>query len=131
MSRRVLSICAALLLSACAAQSASPPDQAAAAPAERDCFNADFINGYSYIDEHSLSVRVGANRRYIFATSWNARDLDWSMAIAVRSTANWICTGNGLGVTIIGGDPQRSYPITAITRALEPAPEAAPAVQGS
>ncbi len=122
MTRLIVSLCAALALGACATQ----PNQAStAAPADRDCFNADMVSGYSYIDEHNVAVRVGANRRYILGTEWNARDLNWEHAIAIRSTTSWICTGNGLGVTIIGGEPQRHYPVTSITRAPEE-PVAAP-----
>ena len=39
-----------------------------------------------------------------------------SQAIAIRSSTGWICTGNGLGVDIIGGEPQRRYPVSSITR---------------
>ena len=123
---RTAVLAAALALTACATAEA-PADQAAAAPAGRDCFNSDLVNGYSYIDERHVSVSVGANRKYTLTTMFNARDLDWTHVIAVRSTSGWICTGNGLGVEVIGGDPRRTYPITAIERA----PDEAPVVEGS
>lgn len=113
---------AALALSACATQPASD-----APPPDRDCFNADMVNGYSYLDEQHIAVNVGANRRYVLTTMFNARDLDWTHAIALRSSTNWICTGRGLGVEIIGGDPTRRYPITSIERA----PDETPVVEGS
>jgi hypothetical protein len=120
MARLIASAFVALALGACASQ----VSQTAVSPSsDRDCFSSDMINGYDYIDEHSVAVRVGANRRYILTTEWNARDLNWEHVIAIRSTTNWICTGNGLGVTIIGGDPQRNYPVASIARAPEaPAP---------
>lgn len=115
-------LAAALALGACATE------QAATEPsADRDCFNSNSVTGFSYIDENHIGVSVGANRRYILTTMFNARDLDWTQAIAIRSTTTWICTGNGLGVEIIGGEPRRTYPINGIERA----PDEAPPVQGS
>lgn len=123
MRRTFLALAAAAALSACATQ---PGDQAAA-PEGRDCFNSNSVSGFSYIDENHIRVTVGANRDYILTTMFNARDLDWTQAIALRSTTSWICTGNGLGVEVIGGQMHRTYPITSIERA----PEETPPVQGS
>lgn len=109
-----------LALAACA----SAPTDAAAPAAERDCFNSENVNGFSYIDNEHIGVTVGANRKYILTTMFNARDLDWTHVIAIRSSTSWICTGNGLGVEVIGGEPRRNYPITAIERAPDPAPNA-------
>ena len=108
-----------LILGACA----TSPFASATAPAGRDCFASRSILGYSIVDEHNVRVSVGASRNYILSTNWNARDLDWSEVIALRSTTGWICTGNGLGVEVTGGRPRRTYPITSITRAPEPAPQ--------
>jgi hypothetical protein len=106
---------ALLALGACATQET----QTAGGPPEgRDCFPNNAITGYNIIDEHNVSVRA-SGRTYIFTTNWNARDLDWSEQIAIRSTTNWICTGNGLGVDVIGGQPPRTYPIASIARAPE------------
>lgn len=123
---RTCLIAAALTLAACATPE-SATQEAGAAPAERDCFNSDTANGFSYIDDRHVRVTVGANRRYILTTMFNANDLDWTNAIAIRSSTGWICTGNGLGVEIIGGEPRRNYPITGIERA----PDEAPPQQGS
>jgi hypothetical protein len=125
MFRKGLFIVAALALCACATEPSG--DQAGATPGPRDCFNADNVSGYGYVDENHVTVSVGANRKYTLTTMFNARDLDWTHSIAIRSTSNWICTGNGLGVEIIGGEPRRNYPISAIERA----PDEAPPVQGS
>jgi hypothetical protein len=73
------------------------------------------------IDNNHVNIRVGANRNYVLTTSWNARDLNWAHAIAIRSSTGSICTGNGLGVEIIGGRPRQTYPVQAIERAPEPA----------
>jgi hypothetical protein len=122
---RALALTAVVALAACATE---PSDQASATPpADRDCFNADSVNGFSYVDENHIQLSVGANRKYILTTMFNARDLDWTQAIAVRSTSSWICTGNGLGVELIGGEPHRTYPVQEIVRA----PDETPPVQGS
>ena len=114
-------LAAAALLAACSTPNTGA--QAGAAPAERDCFASSVVLGYSVIDAHNVSVHVGASRNYVLSTSWNASDLDWGEAIALRSPTGWICTGNGLGVQITGGRPERSYPITGIARAPAPAPQ--------
>lgn len=91
-----------------------------------DCFRSEQVNGYGVIDNNHIRLSVGANRDYVLTTMWNARDLDWTHAIAIRSATGRICTGNGLGVELIGGDPQRTYPISEIARAPDDNP-----VQGS
>lgn len=91
-----------------------------------DCFRSEQVSGYSVIDDHNVGLSVGASRRYVLTTSWNARDLDWTHAIAIRSATGRICAGNGLGVSLIGGDPQRTYPVSQIARAPDDNP-----VQGS
>lgn len=111
-------IATALLLSACATD---PAATSTAASADRDCFRSSQVNGYSVIDDHNVRIGVGASRDYILSTTWNARDLDWTHSIGIRSGTDWICTGNGLGVEIIGGEPRRTYPVTSITRAPETA----------
>jgi hypothetical protein len=110
-------------LAACASTDAAGGQSASA----NDCFNSEQANGFTVIDNTHIGLRVGANRNYVLTTMWNARDLDWTHAIALRSSTGRICTGNGLGVELIGGDPRRTYPIVSITRAAEDA--AAP--QGS
>lgn len=117
MKHSLIFALAALALAACATQTG-----AGAPPGGQDCFLADSVHGYDYIDEHSVAVRVGANRRYVLGTEWNARDLNWEHVIEIRSTTSWICTGNGLGVEIIGGEPHRHYPIHSIARAPDPPP---------
>ncbi len=114
MKRFLLAACTALALAACA--TAETDASANAAPGDRDCFSASSINGYNVVDDHNVSVRVGANRNYNLNLDWNARDLDWSNAIAIRSTTSFICTGSGLGTRIYGGDPPRDYFVREITR---------------
>lgn len=114
----LLAAAAALTLAACASDGAPEPTPAG----DRDCFNADSVRGYNLVDENHVDIRVGANRHYVLTTDWNARDLDWTHAIAIRSTSGFICTGNGLGVELIGGDPRRTYHVTNIARAPDEVP---------
>jgi hypothetical protein len=116
-------IVAALALAACA----SDPGADQSAAASDDCFRTADINGYNVIDRTHIRVSVGAARKYVLTTMWNANDLDWTTAIAIRTATGRVCTGNGLGVELIGGDPRRTYPIVSVERA----PDDAPAVQGS
>jgi hypothetical protein len=107
-------------LAACATS-----EQAAQNAAASDCFRADSARGFGIIDDTHIRLSVGANREYVLTTMWNARDLDWTQAIAIRSSTGRICTGNGLGVQLVGGDPVRTYSVVSIERAP------AEAVQGS
>lgn len=107
---------AALGLSACATSETS------GAEAGSDCFFASQVNGYEVVDDHSVRIRVSASRQYLLRTAWNSNDLNWTRAIAIRSSTGHICTGNGLGVDIIGGDPQRTFPVNGIERIPDDTP---------
>lgn len=111
MHRTGIAILSALALAACA--STTDGSQSAS----NDCFNSSQARGFNVIDRNHIGLSVGANRTYILTTAWNANDLDWTHAIALRSSTGRICTGNGLGVDLIGGDPQRTFQITNIERA--------------
>ena len=113
----------AVAIGAAPLAAATAAEQAPEQSPVRDCFASRSILGYSIIDDHNVKVSVGASRDYILTTTWNARNLDWGQAIALRSTTGWICTGNGLGVSVIGGRPSQTYPITGIARAPESAPQ--------
>lgn len=121
--RRMGIAIAAMALVACA----SDPGADHSAAASNDCFRANDVNGYSVIDDRHVGISVGVSRRYVLTTMWNANDLDWTTAIAIRTAAGRVCTGNDLGVELIGGEPRRTFPIVSIERA----PDEAPAVQGS
>lgn len=100
-------------LAACASSDVAQTDAASG----NDCFRGEEVRGFNVIDNTHIGFRVGANRNYILTTMWNARDLDWTQAIAIRSSTGRICTGNGLGVELIGGEPRRTYPVVSIERA--------------
>ncbi|HVV34072.1 MAG TPA: DUF6491 family protein [Vitreimonas sp.] len=127
---RTLFIASLVALAACSTTTA-PRADAANAPGDRDCFLASSVNGYNVVDDHTVRVTVGASRHYLLGTTWNAHDLNWSEAIALRSPpSGWVCTGNGLGVEVRGGHPPQTYPITSVTREPDAAP-AQPAPSGS
>jgi hypothetical protein len=109
----------ALLTAGCASDGATQT-----ADNGRECFRSSQVRGYNVIDDSHVEIRVGANDRYVLETGWNARDLNWDNAIALRSSTGRICTGNGLGVDIFGGEPRRRYTVVSIVRAPEPAEQA-------
>lgn len=111
MYRTALLAAAALGLAACA--NTQGVDGAAA---ERDCFRPTDVSGYGVYDENSIRVTVSPQREYVLSVNQNVRDLDWQHAISIRSTTSFICTGNGLGVQLLGGDPPLTYPVTRIER---------------
>jgi hypothetical protein len=104
---------AALLLAACA--TAEPPT-ASGPPANSDCFRAVDVNGFGIVDDHNVRLRVGPGREYIATIRRDTDDLDWSQALAITGP-DWICVGNGMGVALVGGVPQRRHLVTRIVRA--------------
>lgn len=121
MKRILTAILCLWTLAACATTEAGQQSASSS-----DCFRSDQVSGYTVIDNNHIGFNVGASRQYVLRTMWNARDLDWTHAIAIRSATGRICTGNGLGVELIGGDPRRTFPVSEITRAPD-----TNAVQGS
>lgn len=117
MLRSVLLAAAAVAaLSACT----TAADTTAEAPAGRDCFNSNSVSGFSPIDDHHVKLSVGASRDYALTTSYRINEVRFTQEIGIRSTTNWICTGNGLGVELLvpNAIPDR-YPVTEIVRLPE------------
>lgn len=111
------------LVSVLSASACASSENAGAAPSGRDCFRNDDVNGFSVLDEHTVQVSVTANRAYLLDIAQNVRELDWSQQIALRSNDGWICTGNGVGVEVIGGQlGPRHY----LVRSITPAPPRTP-----
>src|SRR6185295_13994753 len=67
----------------------------------RDCFPTRSISGYGISGEHTAYLTVGT-RHYFLHINDSARDLDWDHNVRVRSLSTFICTGNGLGVSLMG-----------------------------
>jgi len=113
---------AASMLALASFANAQPAPSSSYGHGRSDCFLASHYLSYSYIDPHHISVHYGPSRDYLFATEWDARDLRWVEALAIRSRgSDWICTGNGLGVEIIGGHMRQTYPVSSISRMPPPA----------
>ena len=107
----------ALALAACS----TPGERTAGVAADRDCFRSESVSGFNVVDRNTVDVRVGASRTYRLTTNWPTTNLDFRERMGLRSTAGLICTGNGLGVDIFGGDPVQTYPVQSIARAPAPA----------
>lgn len=113
--RILLAAAAALALGACASTNTASTPTGDSPPAGRDCFRAASANGFGIVDDHHVRVSVGPSRHYILTTVINTNSLDWSRAIALDGPA-YICTGNGLGVLITGGEPRQTYAVREIIR---------------
>ena len=107
----LLAAVAALALNACAAT-----QREAGTPA-RECFRTIDIHGYSVVDERRVRVRIGPSRAYVLTINRDLRSLDYSNAISIRSAVSFVCTGNGLGVQVVGGNPEQFYQVINIERA--------------
>ena len=70
-----------------------------------------------YYWQHRVRVHVSPSREYYLTINENVQNLDWNHAISIRSTMSFICTGNGLGVQVMGGDPPIPYQVINIERA--------------
>lgn len=116
---RIGIVASALALAACS----TPGAQTEGAAADRDCFRSESVNGFTVVDRNTVDVRVGASRMYRLTTNWPTTNLDFRERMGLRSTTGLICTGNGLGVDIIGGDPVQTYPVQSIARAPDAAAE--------
>ena len=124
MLRTLLLTAALATLAACAStETASTP-----MPTDRDCFYANSVSGFSMIDDRHVRITAGPSRHYILTTMTDARELDWTQTLALRSRNGWVCTGSNIpDVEIYGGRPVRHYFITAVEREPEPTPQAPPA----
>lgn len=115
---RPLLFTALLAISACATPTNDGAQPASASA--RDCFFSSQVHGFNPVDGHHIRISVGASDNYILTTNWNAYDLQYAERIALRSSTGSICTGNGLGVEVIGGDNHQHFPISAIERETTP-----------
>src|SRR5690242_17502866 len=109
----------ALAAALAAAASSTAPVAAAGASTtgpHQDCFPTRAINGYGIVDERTAYLTVG-NRHYLMRITGDSRDLDYNYAISVRSLSTFICTGNGLGVSLMGGYPPIPHQVLNIERA--------------
>lgn len=111
---RMTLLAGALLLGACASQGGTTT---ASTGADRDCFRAMDVRGYSVVDDHRVKLRVSPSREYVLTIARQSRDLDWTHAISVRSASSFVCVGDPSGVQLMGGEPATPFQVTNIERA--------------
>lgn len=107
---------AAALIAASSGMAPIVSASAAEGGANRDCFPTRAITGYGISGEHTAYLTVGT-RHYFLHINDSARDLDWDHNVRVRSLSTFICTGNGLGVSLMGGYPPIPHQVVGIERA--------------
>lgn len=94
---------ASILLLGCTPQDSGP--SAAAGAAQRQCFRAQDVNGFTPVDRDTVDVHVSASRAYRLELVNHCGDINWSNRIAIRSRgSSWICTGSDLGTELIVPD---------------------------
>jgi len=115
-----LFIATALLAGGC---TTAQSQTASAQPAAHDCFRNQEINGWSLIDPHTVRVQITPRRAYALTVSPDARDLNFSETIAIRSRgSDWICTSDLNDVRISARDTiPREWWVTKVER-LPPPP---------
>jgi hypothetical protein len=93
---------ACLALAACTA--APPPAARAEGPAShatagRDCFDTNFVQGFSSVGKSVIRLDVGPGQKYDVDIEGSQCDqVDWTQRLALESTpSSWICVGNAIG----------------------------------
>lgn len=98
---------------------------AAEAPAkppkdEKSCFFNNQISDWNRIDDKTIRVTISSKRQYDLTLMSPVTGGLFQEQIAIKSSpSNLICTGNGLGVSVVtGGDiGPSSYPVKKIALA--------------
>jgi hypothetical protein len=110
-------IAAGLLLAACA----SDPGAQASNAGGRDCFRDSQVSGFNVVGDNAVKVNISPGRDYLLTVDHSAHQLATSEHIAIAAPpSGLICTGNGLGVNLRGGDvPGDRWTVTSIARAPE------------
>lgn len=94
------------------------PAWAAQSKAERACFRASDVNGFTVIDDRTVDVSVSPRHVYRLTLFAPSRDIDWTVHIGLEARGGaWICAGMDATLIVpseIGG-PGR-YPVTAVRK---------------
>lgn len=116
-----------------ASQPALAETPAKSAKTDQSCFFANQISGWNRIDDKTIRITASSKRQYDLTLMSPVVGGLFQEHIAIRSSpSNLICTGNGLGVSVVtGGDIGPStYPVKKIALAPvvrkdadKPAPE--------
>jgi hypothetical protein len=88
---------------------------------DRSCFFANQVSGWNRIDDKTIRVTISSKRQYDFTLMSPVAGGLFQETIAIKShPSSVICTGNGLGVSVVTGDRfvgPSSYPVTKIAAA--------------
>jgi hypothetical protein len=113
--RTLLILACALSLSACAS-----PVADSAATVDRDCFRPMDVSGFNVVDSDRLKVRVGPSREYFLTVQGGTRDMRFDETLGIDAGHSFVCTGNGLGVRVIGGDHDFPRAVSRVERVPPP-----------
>ena len=103
-----------------AAQPAFAETPAKPAKDEKSCFFTNQISGWNRIDDKTIRVTISSKRQYDLTLMSPVIGGLFQESIAVKSSpSNLICTGKGLGVSVVTGGVigPSSYPVTKIALA--------------
>ncbi len=110
-------VAAVMFLAGLPAMAETPPK---AAKADQSCFFGNQVSGWNRIDDQTIRVTVSSKRQYDLTLMSPVVGGLFQEQIAIKSSpSNLICTGNGLGVSVVtGGDiGPSSYPVKKIALA--------------
>jgi hypothetical protein len=103
---------------------AAPATRAASKPATEDaaqsCFLADNVNGWTRVDDKTVRVSVGAGRQFDLELMAPPPSSLFQEAIILKAEPSGsVCTGNGLGVSVVTGGiaAAPSYQVVKVTQA--------------
>ncbi|WP_135211006.1 DUF6491 family protein [Vitreimonas flagellata] len=113
--RALIVLACALALGACASTAAESADTA-----DRDCFRPMDVSGFNVVDAERLKVRVGPSREYFLTVQGGTRDIRFDETLGIDAGHSFVCTGNGLGVRVIGGDHDFPRAVTRVERVPPP-----------
>ena len=72
----------AIAASAACAPTASTQTASAAAPADRDCFNTNFVSGFSAVDKDTVKLEAGPRKDYeVDITGPGCDNVTWTMSV--------------------------------------------------
>ncbi len=119
-----------------AALLAGPPpagaDQPAPAPAPaKTCFYASQVDGWNYLDDHTVRLSVGPSRQFDVTIMGTAPWLSSHETIGIKSSpTDLVCTGNGLGVEVFQQGPfHQRWAVTNIALVPKKSPSDQPKLQ--
>lgn len=126
MNKATMAALVAVIVCA-AAVAASEADGAQAEKERRDCFHARSVNGFNPVDEDTVDVRVGPNRRYRLELAGYCPDIDWSWRIALRTRggSSWICHGLDAELIVPSPTGRQNCLVSSVRRLSEQEIEAA------